>query len=97
MSNIKIKFTRIAEAQFDRLSNREKTKVSRCVNTLRTNPCPKGCQKLKGYENLFRIRRWAHQITYTIIDDVLIVAVIHIANRSDTYLKIGWLNRENRS
>ncbi|MCE5317539.1 MAG: type II toxin-antitoxin system RelE/ParE family toxin [Parachlamydia sp.] len=45
----------------------------------------KGQIKLKGSENLFRIRVGPYRIIYTIQDDKLIVLVLEIGDRKDIY------------
>ncbi len=49
------------------------------------HPRPEGYLKLKGEENLFRIRVGPYRIIYTIFDDKLIVLVLEIGDRKDVY------------
>lgn len=51
------------------------------------NPRPDGYIKLKGSDNLFRIRVGPYRIIYTIQDDKLIVLVLEIGDRKDIYRK----------
>lgn len=83
-----IKFTRIAAAQFDKIPERDRIKVAKDINSLIANPRPKGYKKLKGFEDLYRLRCGKYRIIYTVIDTILIVTVIRIANRGDVYSKI---------
>lgn len=53
--------------------------------SLGDNPRPEGYIKLKGVENLFRIRIGPYRIIYTIQDDKLIVLVLEIGDRKDIY------------
>ncbi len=78
----------MAEAQFDKLPERDWAKVAKSINELITNPHPKGYKKLKGAENFYRIRCGDYRIIYTIAEAVLIITVIRIAHRKDAYLKI---------
>ncbi len=52
---------------------------------LSSNPRPKGCKKLQGYDNVYRVRYSDYRIVYTVNDDVLVVEIIHIGNRKDVY------------
>jgi len=60
-------------------------KVRATINRLSENPRPKGCKKLKGSDNDYRIRLGNYRIIYTIADYILIVTVIKIAHRKDAY------------
>jgi mRNA interferase RelE/StbE len=53
--------------------------------SLGENPRPIGYIKLKGSENLYRIRIGPYRIIYTIQDDKLIVLVLEIGDRKDIY------------
>ncbi len=54
---------------------------------LANNPRPEGSIKLKGSDNLYRIRVGPYRIIYTIEDDKLIVLVLEIGDRKDVYRK----------
>jgi mRNA interferase RelE/StbE len=60
-------------------------KIEELVLALGNNPRPEGYTKLKGEDNLFRIRIGPYRVIYTIIDDKLIVLVLEIGNRKDIY------------
>lgn len=53
--------------------------------SLGINPRPDGYIKLKGTDDLFRIRVGPYRIIYTIQDDKLIVLVLEIGDRKDIY------------
>lgn len=53
--------------------------------SLGSNPRPEGYIKLKGSENLFRVRVGPYIIIYTIQDNKLIVLVLEIGDRKDIY------------
>lgn len=55
------------------------------VLSLGKNPRPEGYKKLKGYDNLFRIRVGPYRVIYTIQDDKLIILVLEIGDRKDIY------------
>ena len=58
------------------------------IDTLKSDPRPHGCKKLKGTNHLFRIRCGNYRIIYQIQDKVLIVLVIRIGDRKDVYRKV---------
>jgi mRNA interferase RelE/StbE len=59
--------------------------IVRAVLSLGENPRPTGYIKLKGSENLFRIRVGPYRIIYTIQDNQLIVLVLEIGDRKEIY------------
>ena len=61
------------------------SKISNKIDALQNNPRPSGCTKLKNSKNSYRIRVGVYRILYNIYDDILIVQVIKIANRSHVY------------
>ena len=55
------------------------------LHELETTPRPPGVKKLKGFENLYRLRVGGWRITYAIRDDQLVVLVVEIAPRGGAY------------
>lgn len=55
------------------------------IKKLSFDPRPKSVKKLKGYENLYRIRIGNYRVVYTIEDKILIIEIIKIAHRQDVY------------
>ena len=74
-----------AEKQFARLSASLQQRITDAFGALRENPRPRGCLKLKGEDNLWRIRVGDYRVVYTIEDDKLIVLVVRVAHRKDVY------------
>lgn len=60
-------------------------KIAQDINALGQNPRPQGSKKLKGVDNLYRIRAGNYRIVYQIHDKVLIVLVIFIGDRKEVY------------
>ena len=52
---------------------------------LQTNPRPNGYKKLKGYDNIYRIRFGTYRIVYSIIDKELVVYIFDVDHRKDIY------------
>ncbi len=55
------------------------------LEDLSDNPRPPGCKKLKGEDNLWRIRVGDYRVVFAIYDDVLFVLVARIAHRRESY------------
>jgi mRNA interferase RelE/StbE len=58
--------------------------ILKCIESLREEPRPFGCEKLSGQER-YRIRKGAYRIIYEIRDDVLIVIVVKVGHRKEIY------------
>jgi mRNA interferase RelE/StbE len=59
--------------------------IRKRINELEDNPYPPDCKKLKGFDNIFRIRVAAYRIIYEIKNEELIITVIKIGHRKDIY------------
>lgn len=55
------------------------------IQKLSKNPRPSGCVKLRGSDNLYRIRCSDYRIVYSIDDNILTILVIKISHRKDVY------------
>jgi mRNA interferase RelE/StbE len=74
-----------AEKQIARLPSPIRRRVYEALDGLCENPRPRGCVKLEGGEDLWRIRVGDYRVIYTIEDDVLVVLVVRVAHRKDVY------------
>jgi mRNA interferase RelE/StbE len=48
---------------------------------------PEGCRKLKGEEDVYRVRKGNYRIIYEVTEKKLIVLVLKIGHRKDIYKK----------
>ncbi len=89
MSDRPRQYTVIMERQVEkalrRLPRELLSRVDRLITSLADEPRPTGCKKLKGYDNLYRLRTGVWRIIYAVEDAVLIVLVIEIAPRDQAY------------
>ncbi len=60
-------------------------RLGAAIDALASNPRPRGCKKLVGHDNLYRLRVGDWRITYIIKDADLIVLVIEVAPRGGAY------------
>lgn len=81
----KIKFKTSAAKEFRELSPPLKQRVQIAINTLKENPYPAGSIKLKGSDNLFRLRVGDYRIVYQIDAGVKIVLITRVRHRRDVY------------
>ncbi len=89
MSDRPRQYTVVMERQADkalrRLPRELLSRVDRLITGLADEPRPTGCKKLKGYDNLYRLRAGDWRILYAVEDAVLVVLVIELAPRDKAY------------
>lgn len=85
MAAYSVEFTPAAERQFAKLPSAARTLVAAVVVTLATNPTPRGCVKLAGADDLWRVRVQQYRVIYQVIEKRLVVTVVKIGDRKDVY------------
>ena len=55
------------------------------IRSLAANPRPRGCEKLSGRLERYRVRQGQHRILYSIDDDILRVYVVKVGDRREVY------------
>ncbi|MCF8367716.1 MAG: type II toxin-antitoxin system RelE/ParE family toxin [Bacteroidales bacterium] len=84
----KIVFTKSAEKELFNLPSSDLGKTISKIKSLADNPTPTGVKKLKGKINLWRIRSGNYRIIYTILEKNVIIEIIRIRHRKDSYKNI---------
>lgn len=84
----KIELAREAE-KFIRDQNKAlQTKLVIVLRKLAENPRPAKATKLKGLDELYRVRVGSYRIVYTIEDQKLLILIVRIAHRKDVYKRL---------
>ena len=60
-------------------------RLARAIDALGVEPRPRGSQKLRGAEEVWRLRVGDHRILYQVRDDVLLILVVKIGHRREVY------------
>lgn len=55
------------------------------IRRLAAEPRPRGCEKLAGGSDRYRLRQGAYRIVYSIADDEHVVVVFKVGHRSEVY------------
>ena len=76
---------RPVQKQLDKLKGDDRDRSLKAILGLKTNPRPRGCVKLKRYDNEYRIRVGNYRIRYEVDDRNGIVLLLHFKNRKDAY------------
>ena len=73
-----------AARQIRRLSKEAQKRLKPHIDALAENPRPHGALKLTGGE-LYRIRIGAYRVIYEIQDKMLVVLIVKVAHRRESY------------
>lgn len=86
MAVYEIRITKAAAKELDALpGTKDRQAVVDRILGLAEEPRLRGCVKLSGLEELYRVRQGPYRIVYTIEDDRLVVIVIRVADRKEAY------------
>ena len=85
MADYSISFVRSARKELESLSDQLIRRVLPKIESLSRNPRPSGGKKLKGSNDLWRIRVGEYRVVYSIVDREVRVEVIAIRHRSQAY------------
>lgn len=78
-------FTKSAKKAVFEIPKSYSTKIIETIDQLAFEPRPLGCKKLKGYNNIYRIRVGKYRIIYSINDSIVTVKIMRIGHRKNIY------------
>jgi mRNA interferase RelE/StbE len=87
-----IRIAPAAARQLKKLDRPVQKKVVECLESLATDPRPKGVEKLSQYPKLWRIRVGEYRIVYTIDDGDSIIIMLLVRHRRDAYRDLAALD-----
>ncbi|MBI5711989.1 MAG: type II toxin-antitoxin system RelE/ParE family toxin [Chloroflexi bacterium] len=85
MADYSITFTRSARKEIEALEEKIVKRILPDIESLAKTPRPKGCKKLKGAKDLWRIRIGDYRVVYHIYDDKKMVDVTVVRHRRKAY------------
>ena len=85
MSEYKVVLRRSAEKELAALPNQAIARIIVTLKGLENEPRPHGCKKLKGQQNLWRLRVGDYRIVYSIEEVILLIDVRKIGDRKNVY------------
>ena len=85
MTSYRVEVSATAERQIRRLSREDQLRVLRAVRDLANEPHPRGCRKLRGYEDVFRIRVGTFRVLYSVETERVLVIILKVGHREDIY------------
>ena len=85
MAIYRLEFATAAVRQLGSLPVKIQRRVSTKIEAFATEPRPAGCRKLKGTDDIYRVRVGDYRILYQVRDDVLLVLVVSVRKRGEVY------------
>jgi len=85
MADYTIVFARSARRELEALPEAIALRIVGRIESLAQNPRPRGCLKLSGSDNLWRIRVGDYRVLFSIDDPHLLIDVIAVRHRRDAY------------
>jgi mRNA interferase RelE/StbE len=80
-----ITFARSARRELEELDAPIIQRILPRVEALAKEPRPRGCRKLRGESNLWRIRIGQYRVVYAVYDERQVVDIIAVRHRSTAY------------
>lgn len=85
MPDYDLTFARSARKELEKLDSAIVARVLPKVEGLANNPRPRGCVKLSGTTDLWRIRVGDYRVIYSIDDAAEVIDVVAVRHRSEAY------------
>jgi len=85
MASFRIEISATAEKQIRKLQREDQIRVLRAIRPLATEPTPPGSRKVRGYDDLFRIRVGTYRILYRIVGRRILIIILKIGHRREIY------------
>lgn len=86
MASYKVKIKNSAQKEIRKLPAKGlRDNVIDIINGLYVNPVPDEAKKIKGSNNIYRIRQGTYRIVYQIYKSELLIMVIRVRHRKDAY------------
>jgi len=85
VSDYTIKFARSARKELEALDATVVNRIFPKIEALAQETHPRGCRKLYGEENLWRIRVGDYRVIYAIYNKEQVVDIIAVRHRSKAY------------
>lgn len=85
MPSHRVEVSATAEKQLRALGKEDQTRVLRSIQSLAEEPFPRGCRKLAGYDDVFRIRVGIFRVLYSVAKRSIVIVILKVGHRRDVY------------
>jgi mRNA interferase RelE/StbE len=83
MASYRIEVSATAEKQIRKLPREDQIRVLRTIRPLAAQPIPPGARKIRGYEDVYRIRVGIYRILYRVQGRRLLIIILKIGHRRE--------------
>lgn len=80
-----IRMARRAAKALNVLERRDQQRIRAAIELLAKNPRPPACVAMSGEQDVYRVRVGDFRIVYEVVDSLLIVHVVRVGHRRETY------------
>ena len=85
MANYEIEVSSTAEKQLRKLSQKDQIIILKRIQELSREPRPNHSRKLRGQNNIYRVRAGNYRILYSIENKHLTIIILKVGRRGDVY------------
>ncbi|MBW3538028.1 type II toxin-antitoxin system RelE/ParE family toxin [Candidatus Parcubacteria bacterium] len=80
-----IRYRRSVKKELEKLDHASRLAIVKKIINLAAQPLPAGSRKLRGVDDLYRIRHGDYRVIYQVQDKALIIVIIKIGHRKAVY------------
>ena len=92
MARYDIQVSATAEKQLCAFQRSDQVRIAHAIQSPAFQPFPRGTRKLRGYEDVFRVRVGVYRILYSVESDRLLIIILKVGQRKDIYRRWrSWL------
>jgi mRNA interferase RelE/StbE len=85
MKKYRIEVSATAERQLRGLPREDQKRLLRAILRLGDMPHPRGCRRLTGYDDVFRVRVGTYRVIYSVDHKTIVVIILKVGHRKDVY------------
>jgi mRNA interferase RelE/StbE len=85
MASYRIEVSATAEKQIRKLRREDQIRVLRAILALASHPTPPGSRKVRGYDDVFRVRVVTYRVLYRVAGRLLQIVLLKIGHRREIY------------
>jgi mRNA interferase RelE/StbE len=80
-----IHYVRPARKDLEALPAEIQDRILAAIDSLQDDPRPRGCKKLRGSDDEYRIRVGQYRVIYEIHEKTVVILIVRISHRKDAY------------
>ena len=85
MTDYRIEVSATAERQLRKLEIADRALLVEAIQGLSSTPRPHGSRKIRGYDDVFRVREGVFRIIYSIEKGRLLILILKVGHRKNDY------------